>query len=88
MLGNEITLVPLPVSTLEAMQTARALDRLIAQSGFSSLTEKALDEILTADTSINPSPTERLRSLYKDAYTQEELKGLIHRTFQQFGIQE
>ena len=60
----------------------------MAQNGVAALKQQALDDILSADDSLNPSPTERLRALYKDAYTQQELKGLIDRTFQQFGIRE
>ncbi|MEL7107757.1 MAG: hypothetical protein AAGJ68_15135 [Pseudomonadota bacterium] len=81
-------MVPFPVSWVTAAQNVRELDRRVAQNGIDALKQQALDDILSADNSVNPTPTERLRALYKDAYTQQELKGLIDRTFQQFGIRE
>ena len=71
-----------------AVQNAREFDRRVEQSGIAALKQTALDDILSANNALNPSPTERLRSLYKDAYTQDELKGLITRTFQKFGVRE
>lgn len=88
MFDQKIVLVPIPVSPQVAIRHARELDRQVAKDGMAEVKQRALNDILTADNRTDPSETERLRALYRHAYTPEELVGLIDRTFSQFGIRE
>ena len=84
----KVDLIPFPIDAEQAVEHSRALDALINASDLATARQTAMSDILAADNSEDPSETERLRALYRLAYTSVELETLIHRTFARLGFTE
>ncbi|MEO1662636.1 MAG: hypothetical protein AAFR51_16720 [Pseudomonadota bacterium] len=83
-----IDLLPFPIDADQALLQSRAVQALIDAADIAAVKQKAMSDILGADNSVDRSETERLRALYRFAYTPAELGVLIDRTFAQLRLGE
>ncbi len=86
MFKTKIDLIPFPIDADQALSQSSALQALIDAADIASVKQQAMSDIQSADNSANPSETERLRALYRFAYTPAELQDLIDRTFAQLRL--
>lgn len=79
----------IPSSTVQtARQAINILKRVENIGDLEDAKQSALDAILNVGTSDAPSELKRLRLLYKEVYTEKELKEMIEDTFQLLGIDQ
>jgi hypothetical protein len=80
---------PIPVdATAAARQAVVVAQRIADAGGVASATAAAVQVILDAVPVEPPTELNRLRLLYRQAYTREELEGLVMNTFVDLGLAE
>ncbi len=82
-----IVLKPLPASSAVSVSQAASLTARVNDLGLQIAKDKALDAILAVSPDDEASERQRLRLLYRQVYSADELGGLIERTFRKFGLE-
>jgi hypothetical protein len=78
---------PIPVDATAAARQAVVIERLIADAGgIPAATTAAVDVIVTASPTDPPTELNRLRLLYRYAYTRQELERLVVNNFVDLGL--
>lgn len=86
---NQIEIPRIPSTPAKtARQALNVLKRSQEIGDLQQAKNKALEAILNVSTTEGPSEIRRLRLLYKEVYTKEELKSFIDRTFDFYGIHQ
>jgi hypothetical protein len=84
---EEFDLPPIPVDARRAAVQGRVIARKIEDAGgVDAAVEAAVAVILRGAPEGPPSELGRLRVLYAKAYTQVELRSLVHNTFRSLGL--
>jgi hypothetical protein len=82
-----IVLKPLPASSAVSVRQAASLTARVNDVGLEIAKDEALDAILAVSPDDEASERQRLRLLYRQVYSADELRGLIERTFRKFGLE-
>ena len=86
---NFIEIPRIPSAPAKTARQALNIFRRSQQiGGLQQAKTAALEAILNVSTTENPSELGRLRLLYKEVYTIEELRSFIDRSFDFYGIQQ
>ena len=81
-----IVLKPLPASSAVSVRQAASMTARVNDVGLEIAKDEALDTMLAVSPDDEASERQRLRLLYRQVYSADELRGLIERTFRKFGL--
>ena len=84
---THLAIPPLPSDSRRAARTALRLSgKVAAEGGFDAAIEAAVDAIYAAGPGDPPTELHRLRMIYRDFHTRDELRDLARASLRQFGI--
>ncbi len=79
----------IPSGTAKTARQALNIQKKAEEIGDLELAKQAaLEAIINVDAGTEPSELKRLRLLYREVYTTEELKALVAQTFQILGVNQ
>ncbi len=82
-----IVLKPLPSSSAVSVGQATSLTARVNAVGLQAAKDEALNAMLAVSPDDDASERQRLRLLYIQVYSVDELRDLIGRTFEKFGLE-